>query len=231
MAKAIEITKTARGAEIAFPFEYKDAFKAQFPRAKWNADNKTWSVGKASVARLEQLAALVEERYADRLEREEREMTAEEIEKLRRELANADRNIISTRKAVEDLEIARAEIKAMKAGLESKHEELAAIRSERDDAAAAVEQERASVHAIVAHVVDIEDIEAARGEMRRHMKIAKAWASEKYDEAEARLREMRDRLRAAGIECEAVNLALRANRNRPDRDFDNLLGPLDFEVA
>ena len=84
---------------------------------------------------------------------------------------------------------------------------------------------------MVSNVVDIEEIESARAEMRKTMKIEKAWASDRYDAAEKRVRDIRDRLEASGIECSAINRAIRANRNRPDRDFNNLSGPLDFEVA
>jgi hypothetical protein len=103
MSKVIEITKTARGAAISFPFEYKDAFKKRFPSAKWNAEEKVWTVGANSGERLEQFADAMQQNLDMRLEREEREMTAEELHKLRDSLEKVEGEIVSTRKAVDDL--------------------------------------------------------------------------------------------------------------------------------
>ncbi len=157
-------------------------------------------------------------------------MSDRELHRLRRDLSEIKKSIEAMTRHLEDLETARAEIAEAKAKLAEKREELAAIKSQRDAAAAVVEAERRDVHAIVSDIVDIDEVEDAREDMRKHMKIAKAWASVKYDEAGGRLREIRDRLREAGIDCAAMNRALGANRNRPDRDFDDLYGPLDFSV-
>lgn len=229
--KSIEITPKSRGASIAFPFEYKDIFRDHFPSARWDAGNNVWTVGTTSVPLLKQFAEEAQKHLDMRLEREERELAAEEIVRLEKRFAKIDDDINSMKAQIEDLDIARGEIEEMRVGIAAKEDELSAIAAQRDAAAARRDAARRDVHELVSAVVDIEEIEEARTEMRKHMKIAKAWASTKYDAAETRLWKIREQLTAAGIECEAVNSALRANRNRPDRDFANLSGPLDFQVT
>ncbi len=224
----VEIAETPGGAAIRFPYEYKDIFRQQFPTARWNSEEKQWQVGAKSVARLKEFAELMSKNMSMRIDREQREMTAEETEKLGKKLAEVDAQISDERNAVADLDAARIAIEEMKRKLTEKELELAEVRKQRAAAAAAVEAERADIVALVSSVVDVDEIEHCRSVMRQHMRILKAWASAKYDEATARLRELSDQLEAAGIESPAIHAALNANRNRPDRDFDDLLKPLDF---
>lgn len=44
-------------------------------------------------------------------------------------------------------------------------------------------------------------------------------------------KEIRDVLIESGIECHALDLAVSANKNRPDRDKDDLSCPIEFSVA
>lgn len=231
--KNIELVKTGKGAAVQFPFELKAQFRKAFPSAKWNAAQKRWEVGSRSVKRLQQWidevnASGVVDEIASR---DEADMSERELEDLRGTISSIKSRIAQQRADAANLEDTRAEIAKGKAELDQKRDELADIKSQRDAAAAAVEAERRDVHAIVSDVVDIEEIEGARREMRKMMPIAKAWASTKYGEAEKRLSDIRDRLEAAGIESEAVNRAIGANKNRYDRDFDDLFGPLDFNAS
>jgi len=233
MTKQIEIIDIYRGAAVKFPFELKSQFRKAFPSAKWNATEKQWEVGSRSIKRLQQWidevnASGIVDEIANR---DEADMSQRDLEELRGAIASIESEIEQRKSESSELEDTRAQIEKARAELEVKREELAENKSQRDEVAAAVEAERRDVHAIVSDVVDVEEIEDARREMRKTMKIAKAWASAKYDEAEKRLRDIRDRLEAAGIACAAIDRALSANRNRPDRDFDDLFGPLDFEVA
>ena len=50
------ITKTSSGFSAKFAFELKDAFKAAFPSAKWDSDERCWKVGVRSEKRLIQFA-------------------------------------------------------------------------------------------------------------------------------------------------------------------------------
>ncbi len=233
MNKHIELTKLDRGAALKFPYQMKDQFRKAFPSAKWNAAEKQWEVGPRSIKRLQQWIDEVNSSgVVDEIaEREEREMNERELEELRRTIDDINYDIEKQKDELFRLEDTRAAIAKAKAELEEKRDDLADIRKQRDAAAASVEAARREVHEIVADVVDIEEIESARREMRKTMKVAKSWASAQYSDAASSLRDIRDRLEEAGIKCEAINAALRANKNRADRDFNLLFGELDFEAA
>jgi len=233
MKKSIQLVKLASGAAVKFPFEMKNQFRSNFKSAKWNATEKQWEVGPRSIKRLQNWidevngSGIVEELAT----RDEREMNDREIKQLRAKLKEISLNIEHKARSLEELEDAKREIAEAKEALKAKREEFAAIKAKRDEVADKVDAERINVQALVEDVVSLDEIEEARREMRKNMKIAKAYASSKYDEAADRLREIRDRLEAAGLECEAINKALSANRNRPDRDYDDLFELIVFEVA
>lgn len=233
MTYTVHIIEIEKGAAVKFPFELKNQFRRAFRSAKWNAREKQWEVGQRSFKRLQgwidevNASGIVEQIET----RDQTEMTEQELRGLRTDLNEIKKNIEAASNSISTLADIKIEIEETKVALATKRDELEVIKEKREELAKQVESERVDVHAIVSNVVDIDEIEEARGEMRKHMRIAKAWASAKYEEAEVRLRDMRDRLEDAGIECEAIETALRANKNRPDRDYDDLFGPLDFKVA
>jgi hypothetical protein len=55
-------------------------------------------------------------------------------------------------------------------------------------------------------------------------------ANRNYEAAQSRLSEIYDELQTAGMRCEGMQSALRANMNRPDRDRSMLLEELIFEM-
>lgn len=223
MKNFIELIKLENGAAVKFPFELKDHFRTNFQSAKWNTVEKQWEVGPRSIKRLQNWIDTVKETgiLEELATRDEREMNEREINALRNEMEKISLSIKETTRNLESLKETKREIAETKEALEAK----------RDDIAAEVAAERQSVQALVDNVVSVDEIKSELNVMRKNMKIAKAYASANYDEAADRLRGIRDRLKEAGLECEAIDKALSANRNRPDRDYDDLFEPLDFKVA
>ncbi|OOY04597.1 hypothetical protein [Thioclava sp. F28-4] len=230
MRKA-EIRTYKSGAAISFPIEFKTIFKEHFPSAKWKPETKEWHVSTRAAVHLKQFEEAVNKAIEIRLEREERILAVKEIEKLEFKLKKVASEYNSFEKEVEGLAAAREQIAAARIELAARQDQLAAIKAERRAAAEMVRAERESVHAIVSSVVDVDEIERARSEMRKVMKVPKAWASEQYLDAETRLRDLYAELKKAGIASEAIASALRANKNRPDRDFRLLELDLDFSVT
>lgn len=79
-------------------------------------------------------------------------------------------------------------------------------------------------------IVSLSEIHDLRREMTRNF-IPKAYATPRFNAAQKRIKEIRDVLIESGIECHALDLAVSANKNRPDRDKDDLSCPIEFSVA
>jgi hypothetical protein len=231
----ISISKTDRGAAIRFPFELKDAFRASFKTAKWNARDKKWEVGPRSVKRLEQWVAEVEASgvIEDLTARDERDFLGEELDELRRKIESVKLEIRAAERSRDDADADAARERAVetRAKLDEMKSALGAAAAARDEAIAAAAAARADVWSIVSRHADIDEIESLRRGMLYDWREPKAVNSLRFRERQDRLREIRDELIEVGIKSRALGLAASANFNRRDRDRDNLFVPIEFEVV
>jgi len=231
MPDAIEITRLERGAAVSFPFALKDIFRDRFPSARWNRLDKRWEVGPRTVTRLRQWVSEVNASgILEQMSRaEEAQLAGEELDKLRAELGALSREITTTETSVAAIEAATEGMQGTRTLLEEMKPRLEAVRAAREKAQVAQDTERARIEALVSAVVSVEEIKGLRREMLRNF-IPKAHARAGFDTAQSRLCDIRDKLREVGIGCSALDLAVGANRNRPDRDRADLHMQLDFTV-
>lgn len=229
MIKKIELTS---GAGVQFPFELKDQFRSAFPSAKWNRDAKRWEVGSRSIKRLDQwieqitASGIIEDLAA----RDEVDMSERELEDLRRDLDRVRREIGSAEESRAEAEARRRESEELRKKLEAAKAEIAAARESAEKAKAEADAAAADVEARIAHITTRGEIEGVRSDMRKNW-FMKSYARERFQDAQKKMKKIRDDLGEFGIECRAVNLAAAANFNRPDRDADNLREPIHFSAA
>ena len=227
----IEIRRLDKGAEAAFPFELKEQFRTAFPSAKWNANRRCWQVGPRSITRLEGWAAKIEasgvlEALA---EREAAELDQQEVERLELRLADIVQACKATATEIRT-RLAKAEtVDALRASIASRDEELRALRQEREAAVATQSAARDALHERIAQLADISDIEALRSGMLSDWSALKAANRSRFDEKQGLLAEIQADLEAAGLRSRALDLAVSANFNRPDRDKPDLYEALEFE--
>lgn len=217
------------GAAVKFPYQLKDQFRKDFPSAKWNAAEKQWEVSARSIERLQQFAETLEALAQTVLDVDAYKYDEKKLAEMAAKAARAEQHLkdelakkASAEQRVERLRAARVHIEA----LQEKIDEAAAARA---DATAAADAELKRMHDAVSGIVDIEEVEKLRCEMRAGMKSRTAAGGRQFDEAEERLREILSNIRMAGIECEQIRQAVCANKNRPDRDIKMLSGELVFE--
>ncbi len=82
------INSTSAGFSIKFPFELRDIFRAAFPGAKWNSNEKACEVGPRSGNRLRQWASEIAELENELKEAEFIDLSVFEIKMLRLEIEN-----------------------------------------------------------------------------------------------------------------------------------------------
>ncbi len=224
----MEIIKTATGFAIRFPFPLKDAFRAAFPAAKWNADEKRWEVGPRSGKRLEQWAAEAQEATADILAREEVEMNAVELAQVRAAIAQARRGAKSAEASAIKLAEIRAQLIEVNAELAAAQGELAAAKSKADVESAKVEQEKAAILGRLGATINMTAVKDAERIMAMNMNSADRRKKDIFETARATVKAERNKLRDAGFECVALEILATANVNRPDRDHPKFIKESDW---
>lgn len=207
----MEIRKTEAGFAIKFPFALKDAFRAAFPSAKWDAVTREWTVGPRSGKRLQAWVAECQQAADDIAAREEAELAEAELAKVRAEIAAAREQMRSAVEYREQLEATRAAIEAAK-------QELAQAAAQAEAAQAETRAARNNVIDMLKLHVDLKAIDEAKRVMSKNMNPADRLAKQRFDEARQIVRAERDKLHAAGLTCDGISLLACANVNRPDRD-------------
>ncbi len=232
MTHKIELIKTSSGAAAQFPFELKDAFRKAFPSAKWNASAKQWEVGSRSVTRLEQWidevkkSGIIEEMNS----LEEADIAERELNDLAAAVASIRASIDAAHVSKERADERKAQSQELSEKLEGMKSDLEAAKAKKQASEEAAEAAAQDVEARIAHITTPAQINALRATMKKNF-IPKSYATGPFNEAQSKLRAIRDELEEAGIECRAVSLAVSANKNRRDRDYNDLLVDIEFVAA
>lgn len=227
MAHFIQLTT---GAAVKFPFELKDAFRAAFPSAKWNAYDKRWEVGARSVKRLERWIAEVEKSGVESeiAARDEADLSAREIEQLTADLARIAAQAAAARQAKEEADEARARAEELRARLAAAQADLDAAKAEAAAAEAAAEAVAADIDARVSHITTRNEIDFIRGRMAQEWRTLKSANKDRFEGMQEELLVKHRALKDIGVKCPALILAINANWNRRDRDLADLRGPIEF---
>lgn len=217
---------------VFFPFELKDNFRATFPSTKWNPEARAWVVGPRTKKRLDQWIAIVRDSgvVESLAARDTAELQSKEISELEFELSRLRKEIDIESGSLSEQTDRAARIQALRKELEAEQDRLAEIKMERANAQQKADKEKALMTEIVDGVIDLSEVHVQLSIMRKNMGIQKAYASQNYKDAAARLSELYEELTDSGIECEGISTALNANKNRPDRDSSMLSQELIFEL-
>lgn len=222
---AIAVRVTKEGFAVRFPFELKDSFKATFKSAKWNPSSKEWNVGPRSRKRLDAWIDAVQGAADEIAAADEADLTAEELARVEREVA-AVRAEIAARRAE------RGTAEALLADLDARRATLDGLAAERDEARAAATEAADAVRARVDAVVSVADLEHDYAAMRRLFGMSRTSARRReYEAHESDLRAGVAALRRAGLRSPALDAALDANWNRPDRDKGAFGRAVTFEAV
>lgn len=220
----MNIIKTETGLAIKFPFALKDEFRAAFPSAKWNAADKQWEVGPRSETRLRQWAALAAPVVEEIEASDEVELAGAALARVENALARARSGKASADESRAQLEKINAMLAAAEAQLDEAIDQAAAAEK-------ALETEKSALTAKLAAVVDLDLIKKQARVMSNNMVPADRQKKDRFEEARAIVKGEREKLKAAGFACAAINKLSGANVNRPDRDHPkNVLDSDWFDV-
>lgn len=207
----MEIMKVDGGFAIRFPYPLKDAFRAAFPSARWNAREKQWEVGPRSGKRLEQWVAEAQA-AAEQIEaQQELDLAIEELDRVRWEIAKVAGQS-------RELEALRAETAAARAALHVSRIELEAAGQVRRETEAALNRERDQIARLLSSAIDLAAVRDACRVMAANMVPSDRTRKARFEEAREIVKTQRDVLAKSGIACAAINALAGANVNRPDRD-------------
>jgi hypothetical protein len=230
-APALAITPQEKGHAIAFPFELKDRFRAAFPRARWDPHKRVWTVGPRSRARLEAWADEVRSSgiLDDLATRDERDLSARELDELRVALSRLRFEIGKAEEARREAEKSKAACAEVRAALDAGRRRLEEVRSVAAEAERERDEAEAALWARLHGIVDRVEIEHLRRQMLRTWQ-PKACDRARFKPLQERMREIRDAMHGVGVTSQAVRLAAEANFNRPDRDRPDLSVPIELEI-
>jgi hypothetical protein len=229
----IDIEKTSTGFAVKFPYELKDDFRRAFRSAKWNPNEKRWQVGPRSRKRLEQWVEVVRNSgvLEDLEAHESADLAEEEVQRLQSEILQIQKQLDGAAKAARRANEARDRALSMKAELAERKADLQPFQEARAQAEKERDSARSEVMSEVATLADVEEIDRLRAGMKSEWRAQKAVNRQRFEEKQGMLRQIRDDLRAADIESRALNLAVGANYNRPDRDKPDLDMDLEFNFS
>lgn len=213
---SIIITKTENGYDVQFPFALKDAFKASFPSARWNALQKVWQCGPRSGNRLALWAEAAGEAAEAIADAEEADFTLEEVARVRAEMTEL-------RDKIEQARAATGKASEVRKLLEQERAALQTVRSEKIAAQAEKAAGEANLKLLLSGVVNMAAVEEAMSVMARTHNQVGATARGQFEAAQATIRKERDALRAAGFNSAGLAWLASASFNRPDRDHVRLM--------
>jgi DNA repair exonuclease SbcCD ATPase subunit len=219
----IRIVKTTQGFSISFPFELKDSFRQTFPTARWNKVSRSWETGPRSESRLQQWAQECRSAVDQLSQIEELEMKAEELEKLRAQIAEVSREITAKLQTIESKEALTQKLQQTAIELIASRDKLEKVESRLRQARSAQSDALKSVHAALEGIVDFEELKSACEMMSRWHRQVGATAREKFEEGQQTLLDIQEALSEAGWQNDGVDYMCAANFNRPDRDHFSLM--------
>lgn len=214
----MKISKIDSGFAIEFPFALKENFKKTFPSSKWNPVKKMWEVGPRSGKRLETWVAEASAAANAIEELDKQEMTASELEDLRRELSAIERKTLDTIEQCDSAIENKASIARVADEIASANDRLDAARDKLKAAKSAVKTEKQRVDDLLGSIIDLAEIHRNADIMYRNMIPSNKRAKEKFEDARSVIYDQRELLLDAGWRCRAIEKLATANVNRPDRD-------------
>lgn len=226
-ANSIEITELASGTGYAvkFPFALKDAFRAAFPSAKWDAGYRHWQVGPRSKKRLDtwvaEARAAADAVVAHEQAQSESDLIGEELARVRGLLATEERR----NREIEGLLVAIARSREM---LENNRAALEEARAKRITGERSLSHQRAELNDLLNSIVNMDEVRSCAQKMSINMIPADRSRKALFEDARAKIKHAREQLREAGYSLVAITKLARANVNRPDRDHPKFLTEGDW---
>jgi hypothetical protein len=190
------------------PFEMKENFKKVFPSAKWNPDGKVWIVGSRSEKRLQQWIQEMTALASSIEDDEAAELTSRKIQEIRDEAETWRERIHAARSEAGNIKNLAELLKAEKA-------KLAEVKKEFEIAELEKQEEYKKVATLLSGIIDPKKILLLAQELSKNQNFS---GRQYFDEAKKELKEMREKLAAAGLKSEGLNELISININRPDRD-------------
>lgn len=227
ISSGIEVAelKEPKGYSVKFPFELKDAFRVAFPSAKWDPEQRHWTVGPRSKNRLdtwvEEARAAADAVIAHKKAQSEADFVKEELARVRGLLAAEEQRN-------REIESVIATIKRSRELLEMDMSALEIARSKRLAGERALSQEKAEIDDLLKKIINIEEVRAAAKVMAFNMIPASRSKKALFEDAREKIKHARNQLREAGYSLVAISELAQANVNRPDRDHPKFLTERDW---
>lgn len=208
-------TKIEKGFTVKFPFELKDAFRAVFKSAKWNACEKVWIVGPRSEKRLDQWIAECQATSVDfEAVKEENDallISQRELECLKNMLAVVQSRSESLKKQNDEM----ANSAQVLAGLKI---ELEAAQLELEEQTKVTESLQLNLKSQFEKVCDLDVILEAQEDMQRAYNKTGSVHRSRFNEAQRIIGVQRDNLENIGLDSWGMMQLACMSFNRPDRD-------------
>ena len=205
------ITKTSSGFSAKFAFELKDAFKAAFPSAKWDSDERCWKVGVRSEKRLIQFAEEIKAAEQALEEADAVEIAGEKLVEIRDMIAKARKSAEAAAHAVGGL----VAVKTLTAALSS---ELAEAKAQEEAELKALAEKQAEIAKRLHGVVSINQMIGLQETMAWNHDWKSRAKATNFKEAQKSAREIKKKLSELGLYSQGLNRLINMNINRPDRD-------------
>jgi len=209
----MKVKKIRGGLAVSFSMLLENDFRRAFPGADWNPASEQWEVEKTSVRRLKDWVAQVDGFGIEPLidEVEAAEMTQEESERTRANLALIRADIEERFEVLHDLPKVAADTKKTVEHLEQCKIIFAAVEKQIAIEKAAIQVDRDRIEKLLAGVIDMQEV-------RRLAEIMEGDAPlEDRAKAQAEIEKYRMQLAKAGWSCRAINGLCRWNVNKGDR--------------
>ena len=218
---------------ISFPYALKEEFREAFPKARWDPDNKEWSVNEGAKKRLAQWVQVVESSgvLQKMRDKETVDLSEEEVRTLTVQLSKLKQDLELENDAIDRAEAAKKQADTLLGQIQSMQAKLKTQKSLRENKVAEANAAREKILTVLRDVADVEEIEHLRSGMRSDWRVVKAINRGRFDEKQERLKCIRDDLARVEIESVALNKAIGANYNRRDRDLQDLDLELEFRMA
>lgn len=215
------IKKISSGFSAKFAFELKDAFKAAFPSAKWDPDERCWKLGVRSERRLIQFSEEIKTAELAIEEAEAVEIAGEKLVELRDMIAKARKSAEAASEAVGGM----SAVKTLTAELNS---ELAEAKAKEEAQLNALAEKQAEIAKKLDGVVSINKMIGLQETMAFNHDWKNRAKATNFKDAQQSAREIAAKLSQLGLYSEGLNRLINVNINRPDRDRVRDISRNDF---
>ncbi|GAA6162187.1 hypothetical protein NBRC116589_43610 [Ruegeria sp. HU-ET01832] len=163
-------------------------------------------------------------------EKETADLADKEVDMLQVQLGSMKKKLREEGDLAERARLAKEKAESISIELALIEEKINSARAKRAAIAKAADLARDKVMEVLQQVADVDEIEGLRRGMQRDWRQLKSVNRDRFSEKQDRLREIRDDLEKVNVVSRALNQAISANYNRPDRDEDDLKIELEFEI-